>query len=272
MAFLLLLHEKMRLQRNYNKMVLRSSRLANRKTRIADNITKVQKMYSNKMTQLEQSTKMLQNQFTIGIQNMFGLGTQNQMFNPMNMSGYGITSFVANQMASMLSQTPSEVKGSDGNMRAFDGEMNSKVYQDMLNEYMSGTLKATYEKTADGKSFDTTKPTGKYGKGNFTEDQYNAFMYAMNAAQRQQSQAQMMCQQMSSNYQTNVSVWLEAQKTQLEAEQDAALAPLEAEQTDIDLEQAGLETQMADAKARLESLKQACSEGIKESAPTFGLG
>ena len=74
------------------------------------------------------------------------------------------------------------------------------------------------------------------------------------------------------NYQTNISVWLEAQKTQLEAEQDAALAPLEAEQTDIDLEQAGLETQMADAKARLESLKQACSEGIKESAPTFGLG
>ena len=269
MAFLLLLHEKMRLQRNYNKMVLRSSRLANRKTRIADNITKVQKMYSNKMTQLEQSTKMLQNQFSMGIQNAFGLGTQNQMFNPMNMSGYGITSFVANQMASMLSQTPSEVKGSDGNMRAFNGDMNSKVYQDMMNEYMSGTLKARYEEV-DGK-VDTNKITG-YGNGNFTEDQYNAFMYAMNAAQQQQSQAQMMCQQMSSNYQMNVSVWLEAQKTQIEAEQDAALAPLEAEQTDIDLEQAGLETQMADAKARLETLKQACSEGIKESAPTFGLG
>ena len=270
MAFLLLLHEKMRLQRNYNKMTLRSSRLANRKTRIADNITKVQKMYSNKMTQLEQSTKMLQNQFTMGIQNAFGLGTQNQMFNPMNMSGYGITSFVANQMASMLSQCKG-IPNKDGGYDEIKGGMDKDVYQYMMQEYMSGNLKAQYEKDDNG-NVDTSKLIGYGSKGDISEEQYKVFMQAMSMAQQQQSQAQMMCQQMSSNYQMNISVWLEAQKTQIEAEQDAALAPLEAEQTDIDLEQAGLETQMADAKARLDSLKQACSEGIKESAPTFGLG
>ncbi len=265
MAFLLLLHEKMRLQRNYNKMVLRSSQLANRKSRIANNITKVQKMYSNKMTQLEQSTKMLQNQFTMGIQNMFGLGTQNQMFNPMNMGGYGITSFVANQMASMLANGGKAIELPDGKGGTLSTIFDQNKYQAMMTEYMSGTLKEQIG--------DDNKGTGKYGaNGTFEKVDVDAFNQAMAMAQRQQSQAQMMCQQMSSNYQTNVSVWLEAQKTQLEAEQDAALAPLEAEQTDIDLEQAGLETQMADAKARLESLKQACSEGIKESAPTFGLG
>ena len=87
-----------------------------------------------------------------------------------------------------------------------------------------------------------------------------------------QSQAQMMCQQMSSNYQNNVSIWLEAAKAQLEAEQDAALAPLEAEQTDMELEKESTETQLAYAKERLQALEQACSEGIKDSAPKFGLG
>ena len=57
---------------------------------------------------------------------------------------------------------------------------------------------------------------------------------------------------MSAQYQSNVSIWLEAAKEQLERE--------------------SCEAQLADAKARLESIKQACSEGIKDSAPTFGLG
>ena len=272
MAFLLLLHEKMRLQRNYNKMTLRSSRLANRKARIANNITKVQKMYSNKMTQLEQSTKMLQNQFTMGIQNMFGLGTQNQMFNPMNMSGYGITSFVANRMAAILETCPG-IPNKDGGYDSIPGGMDSNTYQQMLQAYMSNALQPQYEKDANGK-VDTSKLLG-YGPDAdrlFKKEQYQVFMQAMSMAQQQQSQAQTMCQQMSSNYQMNISVWLEAQKTQIEAEQDAALAPLEAEQTDIDLEQASLEIQMEDARTRLDNLKQACSQGVKDSAPTFGLG
>ena len=40
----------------------------------------------------------------------------------------------------------------------------------------------------------------------------------------------------------------------------------------MDLDKESCEAQLADAKARLESIKQACSEGIKDSAPTFGLG
>ena len=87
-----------------------------------------------------------------------------------------------------------------------------------------------------------------------------------------QSYRQMQVQQMSSQYQSNVSIWLEAAKSQLEAEQDMALAPLEEQETEMDLDKESCEAQLADAKARLESIKQACSEGIKDSAPTFGLG
>ena len=136
----------------------------------------------------------------------------------------------------------------------------------MMQEYMAGTLRPQYDKN------DSTKITG-YGKNaNYTPEQYQVFTSAMQQAQMNQSQAQMMCQQMSSNYQNNVSIWLEAAKAQLEAEQDAALAPLEAEQTDMELEKESTETQLAYAKERLQALEQACSEGIKDSAPKFGLG
>ena len=77
---------------------------------------------------------------------------------------------------------------------------------------------------------------------------------------------------MSQNYQNNVSIWLEAAKEQLEAEQDAALAPLEMEQTDMELEKESVETQLAYAKERLQSIEQACNEETKNAAPKFGLG
>ncbi len=101
MAFLLLLHEKMRLQRKVNKLTLRQLQLSGRKERITNNISKVQKMYASKQTQLEKSAQLWQSQMKNSIYNSMGLGLQNQMFNPM--SG-GITSFVANGMAAILQQ------------------------------------------------------------------------------------------------------------------------------------------------------------------------
>ena len=134
-----------------------------------------------------------------------------------------------------------------------------------MSEYMTGGLKEQIG--------DDNKGTGKYGSnGQYDKVDVQAFMQAMTAAQSNQSQAQAMCSQMSSQYQSNMSIWLEAAKSQLEAEQDMELAPLEMKETEMDLDKESCEAQLADAKARLESIKQACSEGIKDSAPTFGLG
>lgn len=214
MAFLLLLHEKMRLKRQVNKLTLKQLRYGNRLDRMTKNISRVQKMYSSKMTQLEKQAQMMQSQASVFFRNQMGLGMDNQAFNPWNMSGGGITS------------------DADGNPQE-----------------------------------------GKYGSnGQFTQDEVTAFKMAMQAAQQNQSQANMMCQQMSQNYQNNVSIWLEAAKEQLEAEQDAALAPLEAEQTDMELDKESVETQLAYAKERLQSIEQACSEETKNAAPKFGLG
>ena len=190
-----------------------------------------------------------------------GLGMENQAFNPWNMSGGGITSFVLNQMGGMLAsgQIP---KDKDNKFPAMD----QVKFQEMLQDYYTSGL-GQY-KDADG-----NPQEGKYGSnGQFTQDEVTAFKMAMQAAQQNQSQANMMCQQMSQNYQNNVSIWLEAAKEQLEAEQDAALAPLEMEQTDMELEKESVETQLAYAKERLQSIEQACSEETKNAAPKFGLG
>ena len=84
----------------------------------------------------------------------------------------------------------------------------------------------------------------------------------------QQSQAA----QIESLYNQNASIWLEAEKAALEEAQDAALAPLEEQETEWDMEKEVCETQLADARARLESISEALKDGIKNSAPTFGLG
>ena len=260
MAFLMLLHEKMRLQRKVNKLTLQELRLSSRKERITKNIARVQKMYSSKMSQLEKHAQIMQSQATIFFQNQMGLGTQNQAFNPANLSG-GVTSFVLNNAKSLF----------EGGVPIGEKDENG-TYEKLLQEYSAGTLKAAYEsdgttlkKDSDGKQM--------YGaNGDISENEYKAFMMSMNQAQNNQSQAQAMCSQMSSQYQSNMSIWLEAEKARLESEQDMALAPLEMKETEMDLDKESCEAQLADAKARLESIKQACSEGIKDSAPTFGLG
>ena len=261
MAFLLLLHEKMRLKRQVNKLTLKQCQYGSRLDRMTKNISRVQKMYSSKMTQLEKQAQIMTSQATVFFQNQMGLGTQNQAFNPWNMAGGGITSFVINQMGGMLAsgQIP---KDKDNKFGAIDNAR----FQEMLQDYYTSGLQQ--QKDEKGNLIE-----GKYGSnGQFSKDEVTAFKMAMQAAQQNQSQAQMMCQQMSTNYQQNVSILLEAQKAQLEAEQDAALAPLEAEQTDMELDKEAVETQLAYAKERLQNIEQACSEETKNAAPKFGLG
>ena len=113
MAFLLLLHEKMRLKRQVNKLTLKQTQYGSRLDRMTKNIARVQKMYSSKMTQLEKTAQMAQSQFKSGIMQQLGIGTQG--LNPMNFGGMGGTSLFAmngyNQLAKQLSGGIKDDKG-----------------------------------------------------------------------------------------------------------------------------------------------------------------
>ena len=217
-------------------------------------------MYSSKMSELESQAKMAQSQFSVWIQQATGLGTMG--LHPMNFGAAGgISMFIMNGLAAWAGQG---TKDKDGN------EIVSKQKaEEMFKAFQQGG----FQKNVDENGNPIKGAEWKDINGNpYSAQQYQAFQGAYTHVQQMQNMAQMQVQQMSSQYQSNVSIWLEAAKEQLEAEQDAALAPLEMEETDIELDNQSCEAQLADAKARLESVKQACSEGIKDSAPTFGLG
>ena len=242
--------------------------MANKKERITKNIKRIQDMYSKKQTYLQKQADLLQKQFTTNLQNSMGLGTQGQMFNPY--SG-GLTSFVVNQIGALLSNKDGfKVKDKEGNETTISFS-NDRIQQ-MMQAHYCGGLKAQYQKDKDGKDTTIVDHYEDNQQNEYNINEYNLFQSAMQQAQMMQSQAQSACQQMSNQYTQNISVWLEAQQAKLEEEQDAALLPLEMQETEYDLERESCETQLADAKARLESIKQACSEGIKDSAPTFGIG
>ena len=260
MAFLMLLHEKMRLQRKVNKLTLQELRLSSRKEKITKNISRVQKMYSSKMSQLEKQAQIMQSQFSVWAQNAAGLGTNG--LNPMNFGGAGgVSNFIMQGLSAWAAQG---TKDKDGK-----SIVSSDRAAAMLQAYQQGGFQANNDE--NGKPVKDAEWKDINGQ-TYSAQEYQAFQGAYNQVNQMQSYAQMQVQQMSSQYQSNVSIWLEAAKSQLEAEQDMALAPLEEQETEMDLDKESCEAQLADAKARLESIKQACSEGIKDSAPTFGLG
>lgn len=263
MAFLLLLHEKMRLKRQVNKLTLKQLRYGSRLDRMTKNIERVQKMYSKKQSYLQKQAQMMQSQASVFFQNMMGVGAQNQMFNPTSyMYGSPGMTTAAAQIMSMWTGGD-KWKDKDGK----EHELSSDKAQALWKAYVGGQL--VPEKDADGKVV-----SGSYTLNGekIAPEEYAALQNAMQTANTQVQQRQMMAQQMGSQYQSNISIWLQAQEAQLEAEQDAALAPLEMEQTDMELEKDSIETQLEYARERLKNIEQACKEEIQDSAPKFGLG
>ena len=258
----MLLHEKMRLQRKVNKLHLRQLKAMHREERVTKQIERVQKMYSAKMSRLDSTAKLLGNQYRNSLFNGYGLGVQNQAFNPYG--GSSLTSFALGAAQKMLP-----------NITKDDQQvLSEEKFQEILNKGGAyGGLQPIQESEEGENGATTTKTTGYGINGEVvcTEDEYNAFRGALSQAQQYQAMMQNQCQIQSDQYNQSLSIWLEAQKAQLEEEQDAALAPLEEQQTAWQLEKESVDTQLEIAKANLESIKQACSEGIKDSAPKFGL-
>ena len=268
----MLLHEKMRLQRKVNKLTYKQLRASNRKERITKNIERLQKYYSKKSDNLQKQAQLMQNQATVYFQNMMGVGSQNQMFNPFcyQNGSAGMTTAAAQIMegwASSITEGKTyKYKDQDGNEQT--GTLDSQRAAELWNAYKNGRITPEIvDKTSTGYYLIDGDSNNKVNP-----QEWSALQSAMSTANSQVQQRQWTAQQMGTQYQTNVSIWLEAQQAQLEAEQDEVLLPLQSEETDMDLERESCEAQLADAKARLESIKQACSEGIKDSAPTFGLG
>ena len=258
MALLLAMYQKMRLIREKNQVTLDLTKYSSKLDRVTKNIERVQKRYTSLFAQLESQAKMMQSNATMMFQQMAGLG-----MNSVNLNNYtGMNVFVCNAMAGMLS------KGIKFAQDADPHTMNEATYNALMNHYMSNGGQFVPQKDEDGNPL---KVDGVLQYNDFTADDVKAFTMAQRQAQAAQQQAQMWVQNANQQYGNNVSIWLEAAKAQLEAEQDAALEPLSYQETMWELEKTQADNKLKRINAQLESYDQLVSSESEKTAPTFGL-
>ncbi len=262
MALLLAMYQKMRLIREKNQLVLDQTKVSSKLSRVQKNIERTQKRYTSLFANLDSQAKMMQSQAKIGIQNMFGLGLNNN-----SMLNYGgMTGFVMNVVGGMMQQGGFKYKDSEGAEQTLAG-MSQADIQKMMAEYMQNGGKFTPKADPDNE--------GKYLQNqyeNWNPEQVQAFMVAIQQGQMAQQQQQFNAQQMCQQYESNVSIWLDAQKSALEAEQDAMLEPLNYEETMLELEKEQKDTRLQRINEEIETYKQLVSQEVKNTTPTFGLG
>jgi len=238
--------------------MLEQSQYSSKLTRIEKNIERTQKRYTSLFAQLESQAKMMQSQAQMVFQNMFNLGVNS--VNPYNYSG--MNGFVMNIVGSMLSQGGYKA---NENATPLQGMDDARI-QAMMTEYMQyGKFREKVDPN------DATKTLKDQFEGGWSKDEVAAFMTALRAGQMQQQQAQMTVSNLNTQYGNNVSIWLEAQKAQLEAEQDAALEPLTYQQTMLELEKTQKDARLKRIETELQTYTELANKEAESSAPTFGL-
>ncbi len=241
MAYLLLLHQKMSLKRKVNKLTLAQTTIGTRKDRITKRIETVQKSFARKQSKLEAQAKRMTS-MTNSIMNNYSMAAAQQC------QMMPIEYFMKNSHSDVYEQ-----------------------YQKYQNRFSEMSKKENYTESADYKTLQE-----EYNKFIQSEEYKNAYSQAQNA-QMQANQAMAMRKQMiqqytstmTTNFNDQVSIWLEAQTQALEDEEEMALAPLNEEDTLIDIEQESNEAQLSYAQSRLESIESALSNQTQE-APKFG--
>lgn len=264
MAMLLAMFQKMRLIREKNQLVLEQTQYSSKLSRIEKNIERKQKYYTSLFAQIDSQAKMMQSQATTMFQGWFGLGANS--VNPYNYSG--MNGFVANGIMSLLGNGGQGVfiGNKDGDDPRADFLEDGVTPEELIEFYSNNIGGLAQYKDGD---------VIRYGSAdgfNISEHNYKVFMAAKSMATQQQQMAQYQSQQMSQQYANNVSIWVDAQKAQLEAEQDAVLEPLNYEQTMLELEKEQKDMRLKRVEAELERYKELCSKEAENAAPSFGLG
>ena len=210
-------------------------------------IKKREKYYSKLEKQLETQANAMKNSAQMYFNNMAGLGT-----NSVNLGNYMGTSAAALQMMEQWNGknpldatktlTPEEQKALALYMQgAFSYDSESGVY-----------------KASDGTTVSKEDYNGKYQK-------------LASVANTQVSQMQQYASNCKLNYENNVSIWLQAAKEELEAQQEWEMDLLAEEQADYEAEKEGIAAELELVKQRKEAIEQELGSSIKDAAPKFGL-
>lgn len=294
MALLLAMYQKMKLIRQINEDTLKLTRITSKIDRVEKNIKKTQERFTSLFAQIDKQAEMMKSNATVIFQNMSGLG-MNNFANSINPYGFnGMNGFIMQKANQFLEQGPGmPYSYKDGDETITDyWKLKPGVLQTMWNHYnnhggnfVPDTVKNEKDETVTAYRDPAETlygiPTDKggtagdkipvYENGAFTQEDVNLFKYALQQAQMAQQQTQMWVQNATTQYGSNVSIWQEAAKAQLEAQQDAAIEPLNYEDTMLQLEKEHLDTRLQRLRKEKESYDTLVGEEAENMAPTFGL-
>jgi len=266
MAFLLLLHQKMRLQRKQNQLTLKQMRFSSLVDRMQKKVDKREKYYAKLEKQLERQANYYKNSANMFFSQQMGLGTNSvNLANPYGSNGavMGILQgMTGKQMQDYIKQ------GSGGQISDFNG-FTDKIWE------MVKTGGIQQVRDENGKDIYVNPYTGdKFTKESLGVDPVvinKAASIMQQMAQMQVSNMQTQMGQMKSNYENNVSIWLEAQMEQLEAQKEWEMDLLAEEQADLEADKTSVETQLELVKQEKQNIEQALGQAIQDAAPKFGL-
>lgn len=268
MALLLAMYQKMRLIREKNQLVLDQTKVSSKLTRVQKNIELVQKRYKSREASLDAIAKRMTSNASLFFKMNAGLGSNDVNTNMYNFGLNFNNSIIMNTMQAAL--TGDKNNGGAG--------WDQQKFSEVMSYFQScgGNPQQLYsEPDADGKRTPKYAADGKtplYCESpEITANDIAQFRQAMTLGNMELNNRQNTCTQLDHQYQNNVSIWLEAQKAELEAEQDAALEPLNYEDTMLQLEKEQKDARLQRINTEIETYTQLVSQEAKNSAPTFGL-
>lgn len=236
MAFLLLLHQKMSLQRKVNKLTLEQTQIASAKERMTKRIERVQQSFAKRQSKLDAEAKLATSQTNNYVSSML-MGAMN-----------GSRMITADQAMTMI----------QGGNSIFEEQQRLQ------------------KAVTDAGSDTAARQTAMEALRKFRQDNQTFYQDAQNYAtsyNNDLSTYRQQCQQMANAFQTDanerIAIELEARKQALEDEEQLALAPLEEQDTQIDMRQASNEAQLSYAQSRLQNIESALQNST-QNAPKFG--
>ena len=249
MAFLLLLHQKMRLQRKQNQLTLKQLRYTSLVERMQKKVDKREKYYAKLEKQLERQANCYKNSANMFFSQQMGLGC----------NGVNLNNMYGSSMAAI------QMLGQWGDKDPMGNPVKAEDIQ-IAQAMMAGQ----YQLSKDGKSyiFNINGSEQTYDKDAIEKGNYQKIMQM---AQSQVTQAQTYATQCKSNYENNVSIWLEAQQEQLEAQKEWEMDMLAEEQADLEAEKTSVETQLELIKQEKQNIEGMLGQAIQDAAPKFGL-
>lgn len=266
----MLLHQKMKLQREENRLTLEQMRFSSKVDRMEKKTAKRQKYYDKLKKQLERQANCYKNSMNMVISNQFGLGANSiNLGNPYASNGAAQAMIQNMSMSQIQQMLGDKAKITEPMYEAIQKGCTSVATSDIKDP--SDNTKVLVPQGALYNPFDPTQQiTGLDSKAAQTAGGIYSFLQQQ--ANMQITQMQSQATQMKQAYENNVSIWLEAQQEQVEAQEEWEMDLLAEEQADMEADKNMVEAKLKRVQQEKQNIEQALGQAIQDSAPKFGLG